>query len=347
MEAVESRPPIGVGIRAIGRHLPERVVTNADLEQIHDTTAAWITEFIGVETRRWSAPDQWTSDLGAAALLDACAQAGVEPGSIDLVICGTYTPDNLIPAVAVAVMGKAGMNGVPGFDVNSGGCPGGTFALDVGARYVASGAYRRVAVVLADVSTKAFDPEDRTVGVIFGDGAACCLLEPTTTPGIGLGVARLHSDPASYSTAYVAREKRFWADGSPKQSGFGDNFALMKGREVADFALGTVPGFVEELVKSEGLTTDEIDLIVFHQANYHLIGKMMDRLGLPADRTMTNVERIGNTSGAGVPLVLRDAMDLGRLCSGDIVVLASFGAGMSHGGMVIRWAGPGDFGPLG
>ncbi|ROQ89047.1 3-oxoacyl-[acyl-carrier-protein] synthase-3 [Streptomyces sp. 2132.2] len=333
----------GVGIRAIGGRLPERVVTNAELEERLETTDAWITEFIGVRTRRWSAPEEWSSDLGAAALLDACERAGVSPETVDLVICGTYTPDNLIPATAVAIMGKAGIQDVPGFDVNTGGCPGGTWALDVGAKYVASGAYRRVAVVLADVSTKTFDPQDRTVGVIFGDGAACYLLEPVEA-GKGVTSALLRSDPTAYTTAYVKREKRTWADGTPKQSAFGDNFAHMHGRGVRDFALDRIPGFVEELVKTHDLAVEDIDLIVFHQANYHLIHLLMEKLGLPADRTMTNVQKYGNTSGAGVPLVLREAMDEGRLRPGANVVIVSFGAGMSHGGTLIRWTGDDDFG---
>jgi 3-oxoacyl-[acyl-carrier-protein] synthase-3 len=344
METAQNQGRNGVGIRAIGGYLPKRVVTNAELEQNLDTTEEWILKFIGVHTRRWSAPDEWTSDLGAAALKDTCERAGVRPESIDLVICGTYTPDRMIPAVAVAIMGKAGIQGVPGFDVNSGGCPGGAFALDVGAKFVASGAYRRVAVVLADVNTKVFDREDRTVGVIFGDGAACYLLEPTTNREVGIGSALLRSDPREYLTAYMDREKRYWPDGSLKESAFGSNFAKMNGRAVADFALRVMPSFVEELLKADGLAVDDVDLIVFHQANYHLIHKLMDLIGLPADRTVTNVERFGNTSGAGLPLALRDAVDAGRLSRGDVVVLTSFGAGMSHGGVVLRWAGADDFG---
>lgn len=334
--------PPGVGIRAIGGRLPERVVTNADLEEIYDTTDEWIVRHIGVRTRRWSAPDEWTCDLGAAALLDACARAGVPADSVDLVVCGTYTPDHMLPAAAVGVMRKAGIQGVPGFDVNSGGCPGGTFALDVGAKFVASGAYRRVAVVLADTTTKVFDPEDRNVGVIFGDGAACYLLEPCA-PGTGVGPALLRSDPSSYETAFVPREARFWPDGSPKRSAFGDNFTYMHGRKVRDFALDHMPAFVVELAEANGLAVDDLDLIVFHQANYRLIQTLMEKLGLPWERTVTNVEKYGNTSGAGVPLALRDAVDSGRLKRGDLVMLASFGAGMSHGGTVIRWNGEDDF----
>ncbi|MFF4346915.1 3-oxoacyl-ACP synthase III family protein [Streptomyces sp. NPDC001530] len=332
----------GVGIKAVGGRIPDRVVTNAELEQLLDTTDEWISKFIGIKERRWSAPDEWTSDLGAAALLDACERAGVSPDSLDLVICGTYTPDHMIPAAAVGIMRKAGIQGVPGFDVNSGGCPGGVFALDVGAKFVKSGDYRRVAVVLADVNTKLFDPEDRTVGVIFGDGAACYLLEPTA-PGTGVGSALLASDPSSYHTAYVKREERTWADGTPKPSAFGNNYSYMHGRSVRDFALEHIPGFVEQLVKAEGMTVEDIDLIIFHQANYHMIEALMEKVGLPWDRTFTTVERYGNTSGAGVPLALRDAIDAGRVKPGDNVVLVSFGAGMSHGGTVVRWAAEDDF----
>lgn len=342
MTNIASAPSSGVGIKAIGGYIPERVVTNADLEQRLQTTDEWITQHLGIVTRHYSAPDEWTSDLGAAALLDACERAGVSPDSLDLVICGTYTPDHMIPAAAVGLMRKAGVNGVPGFDVNSGGCPGGVFALDVGAKYVQSGQYRRVAVVLADTTTKVFDPEDRNVGVIFGDAAACYLLEPTA-PGTGVAPALLRSDPTTYDTAFVVKEARTWPDGSPKQSAFGDNFTYMHGRSVRNFALDNVPGFVQELMESHGMTVEDIDLVVFHQANYHLIHLLMDKIGLPRDRTVTNVERLGNTSGAGVPLALREAVDQGRVKPGDVVALVSFGAGMSHGGTVIRWAGDGDF----
>jgi 3-oxoacyl-[acyl-carrier-protein] synthase III len=239
MEDAAFRTGYWVGIKAIGVRIPEQLVTNADLEQRLDTTDEWITRNIGIQTRHWSAPDEQTSDLGAAALLDACQQAGVSPDSIDLVICGTYTPDHMIPAAAVAIMRKAGLAEVPGFDVNSGGCPGGVFALDVGAKFIASGQYRRVAVVLADVTTKLFDPEDRTVGVIFGDAGGCYLLEPTK-PGVGIGPATLYSDPTTYETALVKRERRSWPDGSPKQSAYGDNFCYMHGRSVRDYALDRI-----------------------------------------------------------------------------------------------------------
>lgn len=332
----------GVGIRTIGGYLPERVVTNAELEQTLDTTSEWIEQHIGVRTRRWAAPDEWTSDMGAAALLDACAKADVEPDSLDLVICGTYTPDHMSPPAAVALMRKAGVrSGVAGFDINCGGCPGGVFALDLGAKYVAAG-YRRVAVVLSDVTSKIFDPEDRTVAVIFGDGAACYLLEPTV-PGTGVGPALLRSSPETYETAYVKRERRHHADGSPKQSGFGDQFTYMHGRSVREFALDVIPGFVEELLKAEDMTVDDVDQFITHQANYHLIHLMMQRLGLPPDKTVTTAQKYGNTSGSGLALALSEAVETGRVTPGDTVVLTAFGSGMSHGGLVVDWPSETDF----
>lgn len=340
--APHSPPRFGIGIRAVGRALPDRVVTNAELEERLDTTDQWIRDNIGVRTRRLSAPEEGSGDLGARALLDACEQAGVDLATVDLVICGTYTPDNMIPANAVSIMRKAGLSGATGFDVNSGGCPGGVFALDVGAKYVASGEYQRVAVVLADVNSKAFDPTDRTVGVIFGDGAACYLLE-RTLPGTGIGATVLRTDPERYHIAYVSREPRTAADGTPVKSHFGDNFAVMVGREVRDFAMEVMPAFVAELVQKEGATPDDVDLYLLHQANLHIIHAILDRLGQPATKTVTNVQRNGNTSGAGLALAMRDAVDEGRLRAGDRVVLAAFGAGMSYGGTVIRWCGPDDF----
>ncbi|MEV8535739.1 ketoacyl-ACP synthase III [Streptomyces sp. NPDC051211] len=335
-----------MGIRAIGSYLPEKVLANADLEEILLTRDDWIRENIGVETRRVAADDEWTSDLGARALEDACARAGITPADVDLVICGTYTPDNMAPPTAMLIIEKAGATGATGFDVNSGACPGSVFALDVGAKYVATGAFRRVAVVMADVSTKTLDWKDVGPAVIFGDGAACYLLEPCA-PGAGIQGTLLRSDPSRYGAVWVAREERRFRDGRPRRSAFGDNFAQLSGAAVRSFAVGEVPGFIGELLDREGLTTSDVDLFALHQANLHIVHGIMDGLGVPRDRTVTNVQRYGNTSGASVPLVLREALDTGRLAPGDLVVLAAFGSGLSLGTMLVRWCGEEDFGEIG
>ncbi len=332
----------GVGIRAVGGYLPEKVVSNADLEEVLLTRDEWIRENIGVETRRMAAEDEWTSDLGAAALKDACTRAGVSPSEVDLVICGTYTPDNMAPPTAMRVIEKAGAHGATGFDVNSGACPGGVFALDVGAKYLASGEYRRVAVVLADVNTRTMDWKDPGPAVIFGDGAACYLLE-RCRPDRGVGLTLLRSDPSRYEAVWVAREKRTLRDGRRLTSAFGDNFATLSGKAVHDFAVGEVPEVIEELLARAGQDVSDVDLFALHQANLYIVRGIMAALGVPEDRTVTNIQKYGNTSGASVPLVLREADDLGRLSPGDQVVLAAFGSGLSIGAALVRWCGPEDF----
>ncbi|MBR7837615.1 ketoacyl-ACP synthase III [Actinospica durhamensis] len=342
MDQSTARPPYGVGVRSIGAGLPARVVTNAELEGPLRTTDAWITKRIGVRERRWAAEGEHTSHLGARALLDACDRAGISPETLDLVVCGTYTPDQMAPAAAVAVMRNLGLSGIPGFDVNSGGCAGGVFALDVGARYIAAGLYRRVAVVLADTNTRVLDPADRITQVIFGDGAACYLLEPTV-PGVGLGDALMRSEPGGYQIAGVRRESRTSEDGVARKTGYGENFAYMDGAGVWNFAVDNVPGFVEELVKAEDLALEDVDLVVFHQANARLIEELGRRLSLREDQMVCVVDKYGNTSGAGLALALREAQAQGRLNPGSVVALVAFGAGMSYGGSVIRWPDASDF----
>lgn len=335
-------PAWGVGIRAIGAYLPERVVSNADLEEVLITRDDWIRENIGVVTRRVAAEEEWTSDLGARALVDACERAGISPCDVDLVVCGTYTPDNMAPPAAMLVIDKAGATGATGFDVNSGACPGSVVALDVGAKYVASGAYRRVAVVMADVSTKTLDWKDPGPAVIFGDGAACYLLE-RCVPERGVGTPLLRSDPSRYRAVWVPREVRRNRDKTPLRSAFGDNFAALTGAAVRDFAVGEVPGFVRELLALHGLSTEDVDLFALHQANLYIVRAIMAELCVPLERTVTTIEKYGNTSGASVPLVLREALDTGRLAPGDLVLLAAFGSGLTMGAVLVRWCGPEDF----
>jgi 3-oxoacyl-[acyl-carrier-protein] synthase-3 len=331
-----------VGIRSIGKYIPTQLVTNAELADRLPTTDEWIQERIGVRTRHFAGPDEWSSDLGALALLDACEQRGLDVRALDLVICGTYTPDHMLPNTAAAIMSKVGLDGTPGFDVNSGGCPGAVFALDVGAKYVASGEYPRTAVVLTDVSSKLFDPEDRTVSVIFGDAAACYLLEPTLrTPSIGS--AMLRSKSSSYWSVYAARGARRDANGRPKASGFGDNFTTMRGREIWNFVAGTIPEFITDFLAKSALTPDDIDFYAVHQANINLVHLILRSLHQPLSKTITNVGRIGNTSGASIPLVLREAAETGQLLPGQLALLVAFGGGLNYGATLVRWCGPEDF----
>ncbi|WP_217208213.1 3-oxoacyl-ACP synthase III family protein [Streptomyces sp. AC550_RSS872] len=328
----------GVGIRSIGVCVPENEVTNTQLVERFDTTDAWMRERLGIFSRRVAGPDEFTSDLGLGAFEDACKRAGVDPASIDLLICCTSTPDHMIPAVAALILRKAQIQGVPGFDVNAGGCAGGLFGLDVGHKYMQSGQYERVAVVVADTVAQLNDPEDRTQHAIFGDGAACYLLERCAdSPGIGRTL--LGTDPEGYYTAFVER-----LDGDGRLNRFsGANVTRMDGRGVKDFALSVVPGFVSEVTALGGVTLDDVRLIVTHQANPRLVRELVTRLGQPADKTVIVADRFGNTSGSSVVIALAEAERTGRIGPGDAVLLLGFGAGMSYAGTVVHWCGSENF----
>lgn len=331
--------PSSVGIRSVGRFVPETEITNEQLVERFETTDEWIRRKLGIHTRRVARPDQLTSDLAVGALHDACARAGVPPETIDLVICCTGTPDHMLPAMAAAVLRKTGLLDIRGFDVNAGGCAGGVFALDVGAKYIAAGEYHRVAVVIADTVAQCLDPQDRTGHAIFGDGAGCYLLEACRGDR-GIGPTLMRTKPELYYTAFTERQDP--ADGGPNRFS-GPNYMRMDGGGVRDFALDVIPDFAEQVVKAAGTTLDEIDLIISHQANPALLRRLMSELGQPESKTVVVADRLGNTSGSSVILAMADAVDAGRLRPGDDVLLVSFGSGMSYGGSVIRWCGPEDF----
>ncbi|WP_405469844.1 3-oxoacyl-ACP synthase III family protein [Streptomyces canus] len=333
--------PAGVGIRSIGGYLPKMTVDNAELEDQLDTTAAWIEERLGIYKRHIAAPDEQASDLGLAALHDALDIAGVPLQNVDLLICGTVTPDHMLPATAAAIAYKAGCSSIPCFDINSGACAGGVFALDVGARYVASGQYRCVAVILTDVMSRICATDDRTTRAIFGDGAACYLLQPCDC-GRGIGTTLLKTMPDWYYTAHVQRTP----SSDPKANPFsGDNALVMNGAEVRNFALETIPRFIQEVAAAQEIDLDAADLIVLHQANARLIPKILQRVGVTPDKTVVTADRMGNTSGASVPLALREALEQGRIQPGSLILTVAFGSGLSMGGTAIRWCAEDDFAP--
>ncbi|MBN1172272.1 MAG: ketoacyl-ACP synthase III [Micromonosporaceae bacterium] len=330
-----------VGIMAIGSYLPERVMTNDELATMVDTSDEWIRARIGVRTRHIAAPEELSSDLGAAALRDACRRAGIDLDEIDLVICGSNTPDHPSPQTASMIMRKVGLSGTAGFDVRCGGCAGGVFALDVGSQYVATGRYRTVAVVLAEVNSKITNWKDRTTCVILGDGAACYLLRPCGD-GVGIQKTILGTDPSGYYVAYVpagGRAMPVTAEAAEQ----GLQYFVMQGRPVLDFAHNQMPPLIRQLAAESGHSLDDVQLFVTHQANINIINNIMDLIGQPRQKTYTNVERRGNTSSASVPLALCEAVDDGCLKPGDLLFAVAFGAGLTYGACAIRWCGPDDF----
>ena len=330
-----------VGILAMGCYLPERLVTNDELAQVLDTSDEWIAKRIGIRARRRAAPDQLSSDLAVKALQDACDRAGIDLDDIDLLISGSNTPDHISPPLACMIMRKAGMQNTAGFDVRSGGCPGGVFTLDVGAQYVATGRYRTVAVVLPEVNSRVVNPADRTTAVLLGDAATCYLLRPCA-PETGLLHTVLRNDPSGYYTGHVP------AGGlalpvTPDVLAQGLQYFHMDGPAVWEWVHATIPDFVAEFARSADIRLQDPDLYVFHQANLNIIHNVMDRLGLDRSRTFTNLDRYANTSSSSVPLAIHEAVLEGCLRPGDLLCAVGFGAGMSYGATLIRWNHQGDF----
>lgn len=319
-------------IIGIGSYLPERILTNAELETLVDTSDEWIRTRTGIVERRVVADDQATSDLAAAALSTALVRAGVAPTDVDLLIVGTSSPDMVFPSTACLVQNRLGMV-CPSYDINAA-CSGFVYALQAGVSAVESGRATRVAVVGADALTRYTDFTDRSTCVLFGDGAGAVILEASDEPGV-LGIA-LGADGSGAEMLKVP------AGGSARPVTHHaldarENFLTMNGSEVFRFAVKIIPRATHEALAASGLTVADLDWLVPHQANQRIIQTVEQRLGIPHDRVFSHVDRVGNTSAGSIPLALDELYTSGQLAPGNLVALVGFGAGLTWGAGVVRW----------
>ncbi len=325
-----------VAIAGLGMYAPERVMTNADLERLVDTSDDWIVSRTGIRERRIATDDQATSDLAIPAALDALRVAGIEATDLDLIVVATCTGDNgSFPATAAIVQERLGARKIPAFDVAAV-CSGFVYALDVAAQYVATGRYGNVLVIGAETMSKIVDWTDRNTCVLFGDGAGAVVLQPGKEAGEGILGTVLGADGGGVCLLNVP------AGGSrtPLTPGLIEqrqDRMLMKGKEVFRFAVEIMGQAAIEALESVGMTPDQVDLFIPHQANVRIIDAARKRLDLPGEKVFVNVDRYGNTSAASVPLALCEAWQAGRIRPGDIVVTVGFGAGLTWGANVIRW----------
>ena len=326
-------------IIGIGSYLPERILTNADLEALVDTSDEWIVTRTGIRERRLVAPGEATSHLAAAALERALESAGTSPCDIDMLIVGTSSPDMTFPASACLVQDRLGLS-CPSYDVNAA-CSGFVYALHAGTVAIESGRARRVAVVGADALTRHVDFADRATCVLFGDGAGAAILEASAEAGV-LGVA-LGSDGSGADLLKIP------AGGSadPATHEAVDarrTFVTMNGNEVFRFAVKVIPSATREALDLSGVTVEDLDWLVPHQANQRIIQTVGQRLGIPNERVFSHVDRVGNTSAASIPLALDDLYTSGRLAPGNLIALVGFGAGLTWGAAIVRWtmARPGE-----
>lgn len=329
------REVLNAGIAGIGACVPDRILTNAELEQVVDTSSEWIFSRTGIEERRITSPEQATSDLATVAAGRALTNAGIKPEEVDLVIVATNTPDMLMPATACMVQDRLGIKKNAGaFDLAAG-CTGFVHALTVGSQFIAAGTCRTVLVIGAETLSKMLNWEDRSTCVLFGDGAGAVVLR-TAPEGSGILACKLYSDgaggphlliPAGGSRHPATRET---LDGKL-------HFLQMNGREVFKFAVRVMGEAAEEVLAAAGLDKSDIDFFIPHQANIRIIEPAARRLGVPMEKVLVNVNRYGNTSTASIPLALDEAVRDGRIKSGDYVVMVGFGAGLTWGAVVVKW----------
>jgi len=323
-------------ISALATYVPPTILDNRKLSQMVDTTDEWILQRTGIKTRHVVEKGVATSDLGKEAALKALAQAGLTPDDIDLIVVGTTTPDMFFPSTAALVQHKIGATKCWGFDL-AGACSGFTFSLSVASQFVSTGKHQRALVIGADTMSSIIDYTDRTTCVLFGDGAGAVIVEPAVEEGLeiigfeheidGSGGPALQMpaggslNPASHETV----EKRM-------------HYVKQDGQAVFKFAVRKTEEIARRVLEKNGHTTDEVALFVSHQANRRIIMSAADRLGLPESKVMINIEDYGNTTAATIPLALEGAIRQGRMKKGDLVLLASVGAGFTVGSVLLRWA---------
>jgi 3-oxoacyl-[acyl-carrier-protein] synthase-3 len=327
-----------VKISALGTYVPPRLLTNADLEKMVDTTNDWIMSRVGIKERHIAEKGVGTSDLAAEAAKAALAQRGIGPDELDAIIVATVTPDMMFPATACLVQDKIGAKNVWGFDLQAG-CSQFVYALQVGAQFVQTGAHKKVMVIGADVMSSIIDYTDRATCVLFGDGAGAVILEPASEADNGLGLIDfMHEVDGSGGVSLFMPGGGSLNPSSHETVDKKMHYVHQDGAAVFKFAVRKMAEACTSILDRNGLKGDDIDLMIPHQANLRIISATADRLKLPAEKVVINIERFGNTTGATIPLAMQTAIEDGRLKKGSLVLLAAVGAGFTVGTTLLRWA---------
>ncbi|MEZ4828089.1 MAG: beta-ketoacyl-ACP synthase III [Bacteroidia bacterium] len=324
---------IRAAITAVGGYVPEKVLTNAELEKMVDTNDQWIRERTGIEERRILERGRATSDMAAEAVKQIFSKTGLNPAAIDLIIVSTVSPDHVYPATANIVADKIGAVNSWGFDMNAA-CSGFLYALRTGSQFIESGMHKKVLVIGADAMSIRVDYEDRNTCILFGDGAGAVLLEPAED-GLGIIDSEFRVDG---SGAQYLQQK---AGGSMYPTSVEnvlnkEHFIHQDGKTVYKFAVSGMADITEEVMKRNNLTGDDVAFLVPHQANKRIIDATARRAGLPEEKVMINIQRYGNTTNATIPLCLWEWEN--KLKKGDNLMLAAFGGGFAWGSIYLKWA---------
>jgi 3-oxoacyl-[acyl-carrier-protein] synthase-3 len=323
---------ITAAITAVQGYLPDEVVTNEDLSKIVDTSDEWITSRTGIKERRIMRNGA-SSDMGAAAVQKLLEKKGIDPLEIDLLICGTVTPDLVFPSTANIISDKVGLKNAWSFDVNAA-CSGFLYSLATASQFIETGKYKKVIVVGVDKMSSIIDYQDRTTCVIFGDGGGAVLLEPNNE-GLGVIDSILHSDGSGRQFLFQP------AGGSAMPASHETvdqrlHFVKQEGKQVFKFAVTNMAEVSAQIMEKNNLSSEDVDWLVPHQANLRIIDATASRMGLSPDKVMINIEKYGNTTSGTLPLCLADWEP--QLKKGDNIILSAFGGGFTWGAIYLKWA---------
>jgi 3-oxoacyl-[acyl-carrier-protein] synthase-3 len=317
--------------RGVGGYLPQRIMSNAEISTLVDTSDEWIVQRTGIHQRHLAAEGEFTSDLAVGAARAALADAGLEIGDIDLIVMATTTPDLTYPATSALVQNKLGMHHGTAFDIQAV-CSGFVFATATADSFLMNGLASRALVIGAETNSRILDWNDRATCVLFGDGAGAAVLERVDladgAPDQGLLASALRTDGSHWSKLYV--------DGGPSSTQTVGH-VRMEGREVFKHAVGMITDVVDSVLAKAGFSVEDLDWFVPHQANKRIIDGAGHKLGIPAEKVIVTVDRHANTSAASVPLALNEGVRSGRIKRGDLVMLEAMGAGFTWGASLIRW----------
>lgn len=321
-------------ISAVAKYLPDRVLTNKDLEKMVDTTDEWIVSRTGISERRIAAQGEVTSFMGTKVAQALLEKRGMKPGEIELIIVATVTPDMLFPSTAALIQHAIGAGSAWGFDLSAA-CSGFLFALETGAKFIESGRHSTAMIIGSDTMSAITDYEDRNTCVLFGDGAGGVLLEPTSgdegiidsllyTDGSGADLLKMPGGGSLHPASEDTVRKRM-------------HYVQQEGRQVFKFAVKSMAEATEEILNRHGLTGKDIRLFIPHQANQRIIDVSAKKLGLSPEQVVINIDRYANTTAATIPVALAEAVEQNRLKPGDYLVLAAFGGGFTWGSTLIKW----------
>ncbi|HTV65289.1 MAG TPA: beta-ketoacyl-ACP synthase III, partial [Bryocella sp.] len=330
-------PKIRAKITALGTYVPPRILTNQDLEKMVDTTDQWILERTGIRERHLADKGVAASDLAVEAVKDLQKRHPIDLQTIDLIVVGTVTPDMMYPSTACLVQNKLGIERTWGFDVSAG-CSGFVYALNTGAEFIASGRYKKVLVIGSDVNSSMTDFTDRAVCIIFGDGAGAVLLEPADE-GEEYGILDMEAQIEGVGGQFLCQP----GGGSlhPASHETVDqkmHYIHQDGQQVFKYAVKKMAEMTDRVLQKNGLSGKEVDCFISHQANKRIIVATAERLKMPMDKVIINIDRYGNTTAGTIPLAMQTAIDEGKLKKGNLVLLAAVGAGFTSGATLLRWA---------